>query len=153
DVLAFFYGVDMAKLGLFTLRKKDRQTKSMLTMLIPGFNIGFLAYPLVEGMWGQAGIKYFGMFDVGNATVVFGVMVLCGSLYASDDANLTWGTIAKNLFGSLPLLTYIIVCSVVFMDISIPPFIVDVAQVISPANMPLSFLLLGIYLHVSFAEG
>src|SRR5699024_11253263 len=41
----------------------------------------------------------------------------------------------------------------VFMDTSLPPFIVDVAQVISPANMPLSFLLLGIYLHVSFAEG
>src|SRR5699024_3645372 len=61
--------------------------------------------------------------------------------------------IAKKLFGSLPLLTYIIVCSLVFMDISIPPFIVDVAQVISPANMPQSFLLLGIYWHVSFAEG
>lgn len=152
-VLAFFYGVVMAILGLFIFRKKDRQTKGMLTMLIPGFNIGLFAYPLVEGIWGKEGIKYFGMFDVGNAIVVFGVMFLFGSLYASDDANLKWGTIAKKLFGSLPLLTYIIVCSLVFMDISIPPFIVDVAQVISPANMPLSFLLLGIYLHVSFAEG
>src|SRR5699024_12381493 len=75
-VLAVFYCVVMAILGLFIFRKKDRQTKGMLTMLIPGFNIGLFAYTLVEGIWGKEGIKYFGMFDVGNAIVVFGVMFL-----------------------------------------------------------------------------
>src|SRR5699024_12867326 len=99
----------IANLVLFKFRNKDRETKGMLTMLIPGFNIGLFAYPLVEGIWRKEGIKYCGMFDVGNAIVVFGVMFLFGSLYASDDADLKWGTIAKKLFGSLPLLTYIIV--------------------------------------------
>ena len=40
-------------------------------MIVPGFNIGLFAYPLVEGIWGQEGIKYFGMFDMGNAFIVF----------------------------------------------------------------------------------
>ncbi len=54
----------------------------MLTMMIPGFNIGMFAYPLVEGIWGKEGLKYFGMFDVGNAFVIFVLCYMIGSYYS-----------------------------------------------------------------------
>lgn len=72
-IIGIVYGLFMAILGVMVFKNEDRKTRGMLSMLIPSFNIGLFAYPLVESIWGQEGIKYFGMFDVGNSIVVFGV--------------------------------------------------------------------------------
>lgn len=151
-IIGCLYGVMMAFIGIFIFRKEDRPTRGMLTMLISGFNIGLFAYPLVGGIWGKEGIQYFGMFDVGNAIVIFGVVYLIGSYYSSEDTELNAGIIIKKLSRSIPLMTYIIVCILAIIGFKIPSFILDVSEVISVANMPLSFLLLGIYLSFSLKK-
>lgn len=145
-VIGFLYGAITAFLGLFIFRKEARKTRGMIAMLIAGFNIGLFAYPLVGGIWGKKGIQYFGMFDVGNALVIFGVVYLIGSHYSSDDNELHFASIAKKLTKSIPLVTYIIVCFLAIIGLQIPSIIIDISGVISVANMPLSFLTLGIYL-------
>src|SRR5476649_1182905 len=59
-IIGIVYGVFMAFLGVMAFKKEARNTRGMLSMLIPAFNIGLFAYPLVEALWGQEGIKYFG---------------------------------------------------------------------------------------------
>src|SRR5699024_878470 len=81
--ISFFYGLLITGIGLYIFRNEPRKTRGMLTMLVAGFNIGLFAYPLVEGIWGKTGIQYFGMFDVGNAFIVFGAIYLVGNHYAS----------------------------------------------------------------------
>lgn len=151
-IIGFLYGVMMAIIGIFIFRKETKPTKGMLTLLISGFNIGLFAYPLVGGIWGKQGIQYFGMFDVGNAIVIFGVVYLIGSYYSSEDTELNVGIIVKKLSRSIPLMTYIIVCILAIIGLKIPSLILDVSEVISVANMPLSFLLLGIYLSFSLEK-
>ena len=151
-LLIFFglaYGVMMAFLAIYFFRREDRATKGMQTMLLSGLNIGLFAYPLVGGIWGKQGIQYFGMFDVGNAIVIFGVVYLIGSYYSTEDTNLNIKIILGNLLKSIPLMTYIIVCSLSIAGFQIPGLIIHVSKVVSVANMPLSFLLLGIYLSFS----
>ncbi|SEP81648.1 hypothetical protein SAMN05216232_0975 [Virgibacillus subterraneus] len=148
--IAFCYGLLSAFVSIIIFRKESRENKGMLGMLVPGFNIGLFAYPLVEGIWGREGIKYFGMFDVGNAFIVFGLLYLIGSYYSSDKAELSPGVIMRKLTGSIPLMTYIIVCGLNIISIQLPEMVVNVSEIISVANMPLSFLLLGIYLNFKF---
>lgn len=151
-IIGCLYGVMMAFIGIFIFRKEDRPTRGMLTMLVSGFNIGLFAYPLVGGIWGKQGIQYFGMFDVGNAIVIFGVVYLIGSYYSSEDTDLSLRIIVKKLSGSIPLMTYVVVCILAILDFKLPSLIIDVSEVISVANMPLSFLLLGIYLSFSLEK-
>lgn len=147
--VSFFYGLFITGVGLFVFRNEENKLRGMLGMLVAGFNIGLFAYPLVEGIWGRKGIQYFGMFDVGNAFIVFGVIYLVGSHYASDQQNMNWRNSFRKLSRSIPLLTYIIVSLLAILNIPIPTFILNPAGIISAANMPLSFLLLGIYLSFS----
>ncbi|PMC39106.1 malonate transporter [Bacillus sp. UMB0899] len=146
----FLYGILIGFLGLFVFRKKQKNVKGMLGMMVPGLNIGLFAYPLVEVIFGKEGITYFGMFDVGNAFIVFGLSYLIGSFYSNEEVKMDFKTIVSKMTKSIPLMTYILVVIINLVGLTLPSVIVDVAGIISGANMPLSLLLLGIYLNFSF---
>lgn len=132
--------------GLLLFKNKPKQMKGMLVMMMPGFNIGLFAFPLVEGLWGQTGITYFGMLDGGNAFIVFGLCYLIGSYYADEDTSFTISIMTKKLAQSIPLMTYLVIFGLKLVAIPIPAIVVNVTGTISQANMPLSLLLLGVYL-------
>ena len=150
--IGFLYGVLIGFFGLFVFRKKQRNIKGMLGMMVPGLNIGLFAYPLVEAIFGKEGITYFGMLDVGNAFIVFGLSYLIGSFYSKEDVKLDFKTVVTKMSKSIPIMTYIIVVIINLIGLTLPSVIVDVADIISGANMPLSLLLLGIYLNFSFEK-
>lgn len=149
-ILGFAFGVILAIVGILVFKNEPQSLKGMLVMMLPGMNIGLFAYPLVEGIWGLEGIKYFGLLDAGNAFIVFGLTYLLGSYYASSGNQLTLGQSLKKLTNSVPLMMYITVFLINIMNIPIPSFIVETASTISLANMPLSLLLLGLYLNFNF---
>ncbi|WP_226666464.1 AEC family transporter [Metabacillus litoralis] len=148
--IGFIYGIIIGFLGLFFLKKKNRKTKGMVGMMIPGFNIGLFAYPLVEVIFGEKGITYFGMFDVGNAFIVFGLSYLIGSFYSQGDVQLDFKTVIRKMTKSIPLMTYISVVILNVIGLKLPSTMINVASIISEANMPMSLLLLGIYLNFTF---
>ncbi|MBD8070113.1 AEC family transporter [Bacillus sp. PS06] len=150
--IAFFYGLFISALGLFIFKNESRKTKGMLGMMVPGFNIGLFAYPLVEGIWGKEGIKYFGMFDVGNAFIVFGVSYLIGSFYAQENVKLGFKEISGKMVRSIPFMTYMIIFFFSLIGYHLPSFIIEVSGIISLANMPMALLLLGIYLNFRFEK-
>ena len=149
----FIYGVFLAFLGFLAFKKEKRKVKGMMMMIVPGFNIGLFAYPLVEGIWGQEGIKYFGMFDMGNAFIVFGLTYLIGSFYSSDQNTFEYKQVFVKMSRSIPLLTYLFTCAISILGLQLPTVVLDVAGVISKANMPLSLVLLGIFLNFSIDKG
>ncbi|UOQ86363.1 AEC family transporter [Gracilibacillus salinarum] len=152
-VIAFIYGILNAFAGLFVFRKHSKEMKGTFGMMVPGLNIGLFAYPLVEGLFGFEGLQYFGMFDVGNAFIVFGLSYIIAGVYAGNAGMLETRSIILKLAKSIPLQTYLIMCLLNIFDFSLPNAVLDVTSVISVANMPLSLLLLGLYLNFSFAKG
>lgn len=150
-IIGIVYGVFMAFVGVFVFKKEDRSTRGMLSMLVPSFNIGLFAYPLVEAIWGQEGMKYFGMFDVGNSLVIFGVSYIIAGYFSSDGSELNFTSVVTKLLKSVPLLAYVITFCLAVSGVHFPGVVIDVTKILARANMPLSLLLLGVYLNFSFA--
>lgn len=148
-IIGLLYGIIACLVGLIVFKNEDDKTKGMLTMLVAGFNIGLFAYPLVEGIWGKEGVQYFGMFDIGNSFIVFGVVYLIGNYYSSNEVKLNFKHSILKLFKSIPMVTYLVVFILAIYNIRLPDILLNISDIISSANMPLSFLLLGIYLSFS----
>ncbi len=149
-ITGLIFGFVLTLLGIIFFDKESKSIKGMLVMMIPGYNVGLFAYPLVEGIWGTEGIRHFGMFDVGNAFIVFGLAYLLGSYYSDDQNRLTMGIALKKLSNSIPLMTYLVIFILNILSIQLPSLLIDTADIISSANMPLSLLLLGIYVNFNF---
>lgn len=151
-VISFVYGIVAIIIAYFVFRKEDREIKGTFMMLTAGYNVGLFAFPLVEAMWGAEGLLYFGMFDVGNAFIVFGVVYLVGSYFSEEGLRLEWGAIIKKFAKSIPFMTYLIMSILNVSHIELPTTIIDIATILSKANMPLALLLLGLYMQFSFEK-
>lgn len=123
-------------------------------MAVIGFNVGHFAYPLIEGIWNEEGLKYIAMFDIGNAMVIFVICYILGLIYSPNNDFQDKKELAKNilfkLLKSAPLMSYIIAIILNFLNIKFPIFVLDLLDVLSRANMALTLLLLGIFLNFKF---
>jgi predicted permease len=151
-VICLVFGLMMTVVGLIVFKGESRRQKGMLTMMVPSFNIGLFAYPLVESIWGTEGLRYFGMFDMGNAFIVFAVCYIIASIYSSNEGEICYKNILSKVLKSIPFLTYIITLSINLLGLSIPKPIIEMTGIISKANMPLALLVLGLYLSFSFKK-
>jgi malate permease and related proteins len=149
-VIVLVYGIITALLGLFVFKNEERELKGSLMMLSSGFNVGLFAFPLVYAIWGIDGLTYFSMFDVGASFVVFGISYILGSYFSEEGLRLNPLEILKKLGKSIPLMTYIIASLLNFSHIQLPDMFINVASTISGANIPLSLLLLGLFLNFKF---
>jgi malate permease and related proteins len=149
-VIVLIFGIITACLGLFVFKNEDRELKGSLLMLSSGFNVGLFAFPLVYAIWGIDGLTYFSMFDVGSSFVVFGICFIFASYFSEEGLKLNPMEILKKLGKSIPLMTYLIASILNLIHIQLPDTIINVASKISGANMPLSLLLLGLFLNFKF---
>jgi malate permease and related proteins len=149
-MIVLVYGIITACLGLFVFKNEERELKGSLLMLSSGFNVGLFAFPLVYAIWGIDGLTYFSMFDVGASFVVFGICFIFASYFSEEGLKLNPLEILKKLGKSIPLMTYLIASILNLIHIQLPDIIISVASKISGANMPLSLLLLGLFLNFKF---
>ncbi len=148
--LNIVYGLLISLFALCLFKKENRQTRGMLSMCAPGFNVGLFAYPLVEALWGDQGLQHFAMFDMGNAILVFGVCYVLASWFATEEGNVNAIGILKKMVRSVPLLAYLLALAINLAGFRFPTVVIAVSSVISRANAPLSLLTLGIFLSFSF---
>ena len=139
--------------SIITFRKEQRSTRGMLSMVLPGLSVGLFAYPLVEAIWGNEGVKYFAMFDMGSAIVIFGICYLLAGYFSSDQGFLDLRSAAGRIARSVPLIVYMLTLAVNLSGLRYPGAVIDVSRVLAKGNMPLSLLLLGIFLEFSFDKG
>jgi malate permease and related proteins len=149
-IIVLIFGIMTACLGLFVFKNEERELKGSLLMLSSGFNVGLFAFPLVYAIWGIDGLTYFSMFDVGSSFVVFGICFIFASYFSEEGLKLNPMEILKKLGKSIPLMTYLIASILNLIHIQLPDIIINVASKISGANMPLSLLLLGLFLNFKF---
>lgn len=148
-VLGFSVGCVMCVCVLFIFRKSPRSIRGLMAMSLPGLNIGLFAYPLVEAIWGKQGLTYVAMYDLGNSYVVFLVCYMLGAMF-SGETSVTWRQLLKAMLRSLPVMTSLIALVINLSGYRLPGLVLETSAIISKANMPLSLLLLGMYLNFTF---
>ncbi|MDT3997850.1 AEC family transporter, partial [Staphylococcus saprophyticus] len=148
-IMMILYGVITKVIIVWFFIKYDNQIRGATGMMMASLNIGLFAYPLVEAIWPETGMIYFGMADIGGAIIMFGVTYFVGSYFSSGGDSFDFKYLGKNLLKSVPLMTYIIMFILNMMNIHFPDPVIDFFSVLSGANMPLSMILLGLMLNFS----
>ncbi|MDU0422822.1 AEC family transporter [Staphylococcus haemolyticus] len=148
-IMMIIYGILAKIIVVWLFINYDNQIRGATGMMMASLNIGLFAYPLVEAIWPQTGMIYFGMADIGGAIIMFGVTYFVGSYFSSAGDSFDFKYLGKNLLKSVPLMTYIIMFILNMMNIHFPDPVIDFFSVLSGANMPLSMILLGLMLNFS----
>jgi len=143
----------MTFFALYVFRNKPVKEKGMLTILVPAYNIGLFAYPLVSSIWGDEGLRYFGMFDIGNSFIIFGSNYIIASKYSGEVSSVDYKSILKKVATSISLLAYTGTLIFKITGLNFPDFLLNIAGTLSKGNTPLSLLLLGLYLSFNFNAG
>jgi predicted permease len=155
-LISLIYCIPIITLALITFRKYPKNIKGLIFMAIIGFNVGHFAYPLIEGIWSDEGLKYIAMFDIGNAIVIFVICYVLGLIYSPKNDFKDKKELLKNiglkLLKSAPLMSYIIAIILNLAKVEFPLFVSDLLDILSRANMALTLLLLGIFLNFKFEK-
>lgn len=151
-LIVILYSFLVTFLGIFVFKKETPQNRGALSMTSVGFNIGLFAYPLIEALWGKEGLKYFGMLDMGNAFVIFGLCFFLASYHTSGGSKVNIKAMIKKMLRSVPLLAYLLTLILNLAGLSYPKIVLNLTDVLSRANMPLSLLVLGIFLSFRFEK-
>ncbi|PTK95862.1 AEC family transporter [Staphylococcus gallinarum] len=148
-IMMIAYGIIAKIIVVWFFLKYDNHVRGATGMMMASLNIGLFAYPLVEAIWPESGMIYFGMADIGGAIIMFGVTYFVGSYFSSGGDSFDFKYLGKNLLRSVPLMTYIIMFILNMAHIHFPKPVIDFFTVLSGANMPLSMILLGLMLNFS----
>jgi len=146
----------MALLGIVIFRNHPIHIKGAMIMTMVGFNVANFFFPLVEGIWGQAGMQYAALVDAGNAFTIFVLCYILSTIFSpknqEDAVKINIRFVLNRLIRSAPLLSYIVAIVINLSGIVIPSFFSDLIDIIARANTALALLLLGIFLHLKFGK-
>lgn len=145
-IMMIIFGVLAKIIVIWCFLNHDNQVRGTVGMMTASLNIGLFAYPLVEAIWPEKGMIYFGMADIGGAIIMFGVTYFVGSYFSEGSDSFDFKYLGKNIVKSVPLMTYMIMFILNLLNIHFPKPVIDFFSVLSQANMPLSMLLLGLML-------
>lgn len=149
SIIAVLFNLFIIGMGLLVYRNKERKLKGMFIILLPVGN-GLFFFPLVEAIWGQTGLIHFGMFDIANAFTLYCISYFIANYYSVGKGKADYKQIAAKMMRSAPLLTYIIVILINLSGITLPAIFLQITKTISQANMPLTFLMFGLYLNFKY---
>ncbi|MBD3214872.1 MAG: AEC family transporter [Candidatus Lokiarchaeota archaeon] len=152
--IAFGFSLLVSAFTYVSYRKYPMRYRGLMMMVSVGFNIGLFAYPLIRGIWGEIGMEYIIMFDLGNSFVVFILSYTLGSFYSPKikphTEKFNAKTIIKRVFSSVPLITLFIALIINLSGIILPLLLTDLLDILSRANMALTLLTLGIFIDFQF---
>lgn len=149
--LGLLSGVCLQIISALVTKGKPTEFRGAYSLCLSGYNIGLLAYPIAEMLWGDAGLSYLIMFDLGNGIVLFGLNYVMASRYATSKIP-SFKEIVKTLFRSVPFITYILVIILASFKVQYPQFISELLGTIASGNTVMSLLLLGITLTFAFSK-
>lgn len=148
-IMMIVYGIVAKIIVIWFFRKYSNQMRGSVGMMTGSMNIGLFAYPLVNAIWPEKGMVYFGMADIGGAMIMFGLTYFVGSYFSEGGDQFNFKFLGKKLIQSVPLITYIVMFTLNMSNIHIWKPAIDFFSILSKANMPLSMILLGVMLSFS----
>lgn len=141
--LAIGCGLIYVAVGYLINRGKSRDQQAFEMLNLPGYNIGTFVIPFAQSFLGSMGVIAVSLFDTGNAVICLGgayslaAMVKNGNKFSLKRILMTLGK-------SVPFITYVIMLLVNILNISVPEYILSVANIGSNANAFMAMLMIGV---------
>ena len=152
-LISIGFGLFMTIAGIYFFRNNPKKThKGLLISSCLGFNIGLFAYPFIQAMWGDEGLLYLAIFDLGNAFVIFGAAYIVAASYSPNSTQVSYCGIIKKLIIFVPLQSYIIAIIFAFLPVTYPDIFLNFLDLVSGANSVLVLLLIGMFLSFKISK-
>lgn len=145
---SFFLGIFVFLIGFLFLKKInfDKRLKWTLLISICGYNVGLFSYPFIKVLYGDEGVLYMAMFDIGNSFIVFGLSYAL-ALMSEDGAGFrSLPIIVKKVISFFPLDVYIISLFINILGMKIPYLIINLISQLSLPNSTLALFTIGYFL-------
>ncbi|MCG3399238.1 AEC family transporter [Staphylococcus massiliensis] len=142
-ILMVLYGIISKIAIIYFFIRYDNEMRGSVGMMMGSMNIGLFAYPLVQQIWPENGMIYFGMADIGGAFIMFGVTYFVASYFKDSGNQFNFKYLGLNLLKSVPLMTYLTMFVLNLANIHLPKGPITFFETISLANLPLSMILIG----------
>ncbi|WP_305209409.1 AEC family transporter [Dubosiella newyorkensis] len=137
----------------FFLNHRERSAKTAAIMLsTASYNIGNFVLPFVEMFFGGVGVGYLCMFDCGNALMGLGLNLVAAQSVSMKTMRVSLRSILKTLLKSAPFVTYVLLFVFAFLNLSVPSYIMDVANVAGGANSFLSMFMIGLLIRLDLPK-
>ncbi|UYP45187.1 hypothetical protein NEF87_001472 [Candidatus Lokiarchaeum ossiferum] len=153
-LICLIYTIIVLGFNMIVSRNLVPQDKGVLLMTVITFNVGNFAYPIFEGIWGEIGLAYAAMFDIGNAFVIFALCYIIAAINSPknlvEEKKPEIKVILKKALTSPPLVSYFLALLLNILHLTIHPSITAFLDVFAKANMGIVLLCLGILLDFHF---
>lgn len=141
------FGSLLVTIAWFFFKSYASKLRGILTMGAGGLNTMLFGLPIVEALWGQEGLAYLVMFDIGNTLVSFCVSYPIGNYLSLSGQS---APIAKTIFNKVirlvPFQAMIIGLIFNALHVSFPAIAITFLETIAKGNKPIVLILMGIYL-------
>ncbi|WP_298503979.1 AEC family transporter [uncultured Sphaerochaeta sp.] len=135
-----------------SMRKESNGLKGYALLCGSTYNVGNFSFPFVQALYGPPALVAASLFDLGNALMTTGFTYSLASTTAGGTKPNTKDLLTK-LFTSAPFITYLIMISLSFANLTLPRFFQDWMQTIGKANPIIAMLMIGFMLDIRFQKG
>ncbi len=135
-----------------SMRKESNGLKGYALLCGSTYNVGNFSFPFVQALYGPPALVAASLFDLGNALMTTGFTYSLASTTAGGTKPNTKDLLTK-LFTSAPFITYLIMISLSFANLTLPCFFQDWMQTIGKANPIIAMLMIGFMLDIRFQKG
>ncbi|MFD0705349.1 AEC family transporter [Alloscardovia venturai] len=141
----------MIAVGMIATRKRTSADKALYMLCLPSMNIGAFSIPFIQSFLPAAGIVTACMFDVGNSIACTGGTYAFTSQYVTSDENgIDFRAFIKKLVTSTPLMTYIIMFTIVSLGFHLPHEVITLINPMAAANPFIAMMMIGTMIRIDF---
>ena len=143
SVLALCCGLLYVFMGYLVNRNRDREQQSFAMLNLPGYNVGNFVIPFAQSFLGASGVIAVSIFDTGNAAICLGGAYSLAAM-VKDGNRFSLGRILRALLRSVPFVTYMLMLLMNLVHLSVPTFVLSVAEIGANANAFMAMLMIGV---------
>jgi len=141
--LAIGCGLLYVLIGFLINRGNDREQQAFEMLNLPGYNIGTFVIPFAQSFLGAMGVVAVSLFDTGNAVICLGGAYSLAAMVKDGD-GFSLKRILHALLRSVPFVTYMLMLATNLLHLTVPAFVMSVAEIGSSANAFMAMLMIGV---------
>lgn len=151
--LGIAFNVIMIVVGAIMTRKRSNPDKALYMLGLPAYNIGAFCLPFVQSFLPSLGSVTACIFDVGNSIMCTGGTYAFVGEYTSDEKKgFDIRGVFKRLLSSPPLITYVVMCILSFVNIKLPQPVLTLISPMATANTFVAMMMLGLLFRLEFKK-